>query len=474
MNIKNKVTGELASITTYDPTTGAITGLVPVGNTTLGSNANVIITGGNVGEVLTTDGAGNLSWSAGGAGSYSNVDANAFMAAGLVGDIIPAGNNVANLGSSAAQFKDLYLSNATIYFNNIPLSVGTANGVPNSLLFNSQPVVTNDGNTVITTTGNIDGANIAANGTITANGNIVANTGYFFIGDGGLISNLTIAAGTAITDGTTNVEVTGSTGTITMGANGVSNVAVINESNATFINSVIASQYYYPNGDPITVNYGNSNVFAYLQTYTGDLPNVGNIIADNVTANTGYYFVGDGSLLTGTYANANAEAYLPGYTGNLDSVDNISATGNLIAGNLDVTPGGSIAFGSGGNVYTIPTGGLTGTVTVNGVNDRGISLTAGGTTPGSSYSQIQWVQDVNTYDPYDPAGSITNWVYTQFDGTYIENFDLLNAPGYNYSWKFGVDGQMTVPGNITTPGNISANFFIGDGGLLSNISTWPA
>jgi alpha-tubulin suppressor-like RCC1 family protein len=472
MNIKNKVTGELSSITTYDPTTGAITGLVPIGNTTLGSNANVIITGGNVGEVLTTDGAGNLSWSAGGGGgSYSNVDANAFMAAGLVGDIIPAGNNVANLGSSAAQFKDLFLSNSTIYFNSIPLSVGTANGVPDTLLFNSQPVVTNDGNTVISTTGNIDGANISANGTITANGNIVANTGYFFVGDGGLISNLTIAAGTAITDGTTNVEVTGSTGIITMGANGVSNVAVINESNATFINNVIASQYYYPNGDPITVNYGNSNVFAYLQTYTGDLPNVGNIVADNVTANTGYYFVGDGSLLTGTYANANAEAYLPGYTGNLDSVDNITASGNLVAANLDVTPGGSIAFGSGGNVYAIPTGGLTGTVTVNGVNDRGISLTAGGTTPGSSYSQIQWVQDINAYDPYDPAGSITNWVYTQFDGTYIENFDLLNAPGYNYSWKFGIDGQMTAAGNITTPGNISANYFIGDGSQLTGLPT---
>lgn len=469
MNPRNKVTGELSSITTYDPVTGEITGLVPLGNTNLGSNANVIITGGNVGEVLTTDGAGNLSWSAGGSGGYSNVDANAFMAGGLVGDIIPAGNNAANLGSSANQFKDLYLSNATIYFNSLPLSVGNANGVGNTLLFNSQPLVTNDGNTVITTTGNIDGANIAANGTITANGNIVANTGYYFIGDGGLISNITVAAGSAITDGNSNVQVTGLTETITMGANGVPNVAVINESNATFVANVIASQYLYSNGQSITVNYSNSNVFSYLQTYTGDLPEVGNIVADNVTVNSGYYFVGDGSLLTGTYANANVANYLPGYTGNLDSVDNISATGNLVAGNLDVTPGGSIAFGSGGNVYTIPTGGLTGTVTVNGVTDRGISLTAGGPTPGSSYSQIQWVQDINAYDPYDPAGSITNWVYTQFDGTYIENFDLLNVPGYTYSWKFATDGQMTAAGNIITPGNVTANYFIGDGSQLTGL-----
>jgi alpha-tubulin suppressor-like RCC1 family protein len=466
MNIKNKVTGELASITTYDPDTGAITGLVPIGNTTLGSNANVIITGGNVGEVLTTDGAGNLSWSAGGGGgSYSNVDANAFMAAGLVGDIIPAGNNAANLGSSAAQFKDLFLSNATIYFNNIPLSVGTSNGVANTLLFNSLPVVTSDGNSNITTSGNVVAGNIIADG------NITANTGYYFLGDGGLMSNLTINAGSQISDGTCNVDVNGTTANIiTMGANGVANIATFDESNATFIGGVVASQYFYPNGVPITINYANSNVFSYLPTYDGDLPLVGNIIADgNITANTGYFFIGDGSLLTGTYANTNVANYLPGYTGNLDSVNNISATGNLVAGNLDVTPGGSIAFGSGGNVYSIPAGGLTGTVTVNGVNDRGISLTAGGTTPGSSYSQIQWVQDINSYDPYDPAGSITNWVYTQFDGTYIENFDLLNAPGYNYSWKFGIDGVLTAAGDITTPGNVTANYFIGDGSQLTGL-----
>jgi hypothetical protein len=399
--------------------------------------------------------------------SYSNVNANAFMAAGLVGDIIPAGNNAANLGSSASQFKDLFLSNSTIYFNNIPLSVGTANGVANTLLFNSLPVVTSDGNSNITTSGNV----IA--GKITANGNITANTGYYFLGDGGLISNLTVSAGSQISDGTCNVDVNGTTANIiTMGANGVANIATFDESNATFIGSVIASQYFYPNGIPITINYANSNVFSYLPTYDGDLPLVGNIVADgNVTANAGYFFIGDGSLLTGTYANTNVANYLPGYTGNLDSVGNITATGNLVAGNLDVTPGGSIAFGSGGNVYSIPTGGLTGTVTVNGINDRGISLTAGGTTPGSSYSQIQWVQDINTYDPYSPAGSITNWVYTQFDGTYIENFDLLNAPGYNYTWKFGIDGNLTAAGNITTPGNITAGFFIGDGGLLSNIAT---
>lgn len=43
--------------------------LTVTGISNLGSNANVKITGGNSGQVLSTDGAGNLSWSSGGGGS---------------------------------------------------------------------------------------------------------------------------------------------------------------------------------------------------------------------------------------------------------------------------------------------------------------------------------------------------------------------------------------------------------------------
>ena len=38
----------------------------------LGDAANVKISGGSTGQVLSTDGAGNLSWSAGGGGSSTS------------------------------------------------------------------------------------------------------------------------------------------------------------------------------------------------------------------------------------------------------------------------------------------------------------------------------------------------------------------------------------------------------------------
>lgn len=73
MSIKNIVTGQLAKVTSYTgagqvtdvSTTGNITttaNLVVGGVSELGDVGNVVIIGGNVGEVLSTDGSGNLSW----------------------------------------------------------------------------------------------------------------------------------------------------------------------------------------------------------------------------------------------------------------------------------------------------------------------------------------------------------------------------------------------------------------------------
>ena len=64
--LNNKITGSLYQIVDYDETLGNIRGLnltYLAGNTELGSNTNVKLTGGSSGQVLTTDGTGNLSWS---------------------------------------------------------------------------------------------------------------------------------------------------------------------------------------------------------------------------------------------------------------------------------------------------------------------------------------------------------------------------------------------------------------------------
>ena len=63
--IKNKVTSQFAEVTQYDQTTGNVLGItlgnVTVTNqTTLGAPANISVSGGQVGNVLASDGNGNL------------------------------------------------------------------------------------------------------------------------------------------------------------------------------------------------------------------------------------------------------------------------------------------------------------------------------------------------------------------------------------------------------------------------------
>ena len=67
--------------------------------------------------------------------SYANSNVVAYAAAGWSGNIIPNANSTYTLGNSTNQWKSLYVSNNTIFIDNIPISV--SNG---SLSVNNQPV----------------------------------------------------------------------------------------------------------------------------------------------------------------------------------------------------------------------------------------------------------------------------------------------------------------------------------------------
>ena len=292
-----------------------------------------------------------------------------------------------------------------------------------------------------------------------------------------------------------------------------------NLSNIVYYNAVSKELTYAP------LNYSNANVFSYL----GSNSNVVITTTGDITANV-YY--GNGSQLTGMYANANVSDYLASgadtqgiitsgnvngqfFNGNgsaltgvtattLDGLSsNVSAVANTIPvrdanasitantfigsgstltdinaanitglyGNIDVASGSNINLAEGAVIYSIPTGGLAGTAEVNGADNRGISVTAGGNVAGSSYAQIQWVDDITNYDPFGYANAITNWVYVQNDGIYFETIDDRNSPGYYHSMVLDTDGLLTVPGEISGGGNIDigTNNFIGNGALLTGL-----
>lgn len=409
-NIKNKVTGSLVNITTYDPVTGNITGFAPVGNIQLGPVDNVHITGGTAGQVLSTDGSGGLSWITGGgngggggngtaiangttsvnipaAGGNVQVTVGGTLVANvtstgatITGNLIPSANVTYDLGSPTAMWKSLYLGPNTLYINNIPITVNSGN----ALTFGGNPVLVE---------GVQQAGNIITSGNVTANG-ITANTiTALRRANLGNVANVTIFGGTngqfLQTDGSGGLSWTTGGG----GGNGS------------------------PGGTNTQVQYNNAGAFGGDAGFTyNDVTNtltVGSIIGNgsglsaiagaNVTgivANAAFATLAAtantvaGANVTGTVANATyalttAAANTAGTVTtaaqpNITSVGTLSAlsvTGNVSAGNVSATTvTGSLATAAQPNITSVGT--LT-ALTVSGNANLGAVANvkiAGGTT----------------------------------------------------------------------------------------------
>jgi hypothetical protein len=181
------------------------------------------------------------------------------------------------------------------------------------------------------------------------------------------------------------------------------------------------------NGSGITVG-ANDDVATLLYNSTDNEwhTNIGANVAGNVTAN---YFIGNGSQLTGivsTYGNANVAAYLPTYTGNLTG-NSASLTNTLILGNLEL--------------YSDATGATDALIKTAGGSGADINIESSG----------------NLYLTPD-GGEV---LITKQTASVDENTGALL-----------VYGGIGVNGNINSGGNISANYFIGNGSLLTGVSSY--
>jgi hypothetical protein len=200
------VTGIGANVTGYVTATANITGanIITAGFASATGN----ITGGNISTAGLLTATGNVR------GGNIN-SAAAISAVGL----ITAGGNV---------------TGANIATNGIVTAAGNITG--GNILTSGQL----SAGGAVNATGNITGGNIitgggvTATGTVTAAGNIVAGSGRFFLGDGGLLSNVSAAISvTRIENGTSNVAVGSSGGNVTVGVAGTANVVVISTTGVT-------------------------------------------------------------------------------------------------------------------------------------------------------------------------------------------------------------------------------------------------
>jgi hypothetical protein len=262
---------------------------------------------------------------------------------------MPGANVTYSLGSSSRQWKDLWVSNSTIYIGGSPLTV-TANGV---LTVNGNPVLTSNTNSTVSTTGNITGnyffgngsqltglaatysnSNVASylptySGDIAAN--IVKNGNTWTFGNDGNLSvpgsiNFT-SSPAGVISGVSSI----STGTLTASGNVtiLGNLTVNGNATTIFTNNLIVNDniIYLANANPANsldigfAGHFTSNIYQHTglvrQASSNSWKLFSNVIAEpgntidftnavydpiqtgNITAP---YFIGNGSQLTGLAA----------------------------------------------------------------------------------------------------------------------------------------------------------------------------
>lgn len=224
-----------------------------------------------------------------------------------------------------------------------------------------------------------------------------------------------------IVNGSTTVDIPSAGSNVTFTIGGVPNVVVVGTSAVSVNGSVTASSF---NGSGtglsgVVLNSQiNSDIASYLPTYSGALYPAG-IFTNGYYYANGVPFSGGGGG-GGSYGDSNVATYLPTYTGDI---------------------GGTLTTAAQPNVTSVGT--LTG-LTING------ALTANGI-------------GAVTLDPISANVSLTptfgGQVIINSSGTGSMNNMVIGATNPQ-------SGKFT---NVSATANVTAQYFIGDGSLLTNV-----
>jgi len=457
---------------------------VASGNLTFTNLANLKIDGGTNAYYLQTDGAGGLTWAAGGTPTGSGVPSGANTQIQLSDG---SGSFASGAGFTFDNASNVFSTpGRAIVAGNIDTTAGIFNGdgggisniQPANIVGLSLSEIANATSNVNISTadGNIEfavnGANIVRmsktnlpypalvkiEGNVTTEGDITINPGAIFIGDGGGLSNLNVTSGSQITNGTSNVDIVAVDGNVVVGVNGVADRLIV-----TDIGLV---------GD----GYGISNI-AVSNIVGLSLSSISNGTSNiNISASgpEEIEFVVGGADV-GSFVNTGASPY-PGF---------LTVNGNVLAYRDIETVSGSL-IGNGNGISNIQGANVSGAVafatTANAVAGANVSGTvanavyaadAGNTTGSANYAAYAG----NIVAAYAQQPNITQVGILsglQFVGN-LQSFGSGNISGINRldASVITATSNLNVTGNIIVAnGNVdvSAGTYTGDGYGLANLT----
>lgn len=357
---------------------------------TVGNVIAGIVTAGTIsatGNVLGTYVLGNGSQLTGITANYNNSNVAAYL---------PNYNGViaASTISASGNITGSYILGNGSQLSGLPATYSNAN-VSSYLPTYSGAL----SGSLLSITGDITAANVNLVGTVIAGGNLTGCS----ISTGGRISAAgNIAGSSLIANGAISGASIQLTGNVISGANVVGNYFV---GNGSFLTGIAAS-------------YSNSNVAAYLPTYSGALTAANVSATGNITGN---YFIGNGSALTGISAGALATRT----TANI-------YTGSLAANaNANVTVVGFKTYA----LYSIQT-----------------SAAAWVTVYSSNAARTADASRLITTDPTPGSGVIAEVINTGANTTYL-------SPGViGYSSEAVPDSNIQL--KVSNTGNVSANITV--------------
>ena len=499
-------------VTTTNLTANGVVNFTSTSNVTLGTIANVHIAGGSSGQLIQTDGNGNLVFI-----DPTVVDSAAPMPSYIpVGEIYYVPNNFQGLFTVPIEIDGAF------EVNGILAEVGTAiNSLNGQIIFDSNGELTgNVGFTFNTTSGNlaVPGSGTFAGsllpnanstfdlGTSTSrwkdlylsgttiyigNSTLASSNGNLILtnGDGGqlIVSGNGTTTSTSITNQNSNVIVNPTT--INFGVNGNANVFKLTGTGANVtgtlsatgnaaVSGILTDNYYYANGQPLDVGgnpagsntqiqfnnngeFGASSNFTFntatnLLTVTGNVAatnaNLGNIVTANyLVSNSGCVLVGTGAIaVIGTAAGIFNSSIADINLGLLANIVVGSTTGNVtIQGNLIANNNVTVTGNVSGNL-------LTGTLTTASQPN----ITSTGTLASLSVTGNITSGNLST------TGNISsgNLIVSYLSVTGNINSGNLSTSG-NVSSGNVSSGNLSITGNISS-GNLSTSGNINSANLI--------